>query len=375
MLITDDVTLIGDARTTADGYMVADVRIARTGIQVYGGAEMGRPDLSAVRVYRPADEVFAADALASMAHRPVTLDHPAEAVTAANWKKLTVGQMGGEVARDGDYVRVPLVLMDQAAIDAVKGGKRQLSVGYRANIDWTAGTAPDGQAYDAVQRSIRGNHLAIVDQARAGPACRIGDSWSAPQNGGRDVADANLVTVMVDGLTINTTDQGKQAIDKLSKLLADATSAKETADKALADATTAHAVALAAKDGEIAAAKALIPDAAALDKLVADRVALADSARKVMGAAYVVAGKTAVAIKREVAAKKFGDAAVTGKDDAYVAAFFDAAMAGAGVTVDPLRQALADGTPHADAAKTVADARAAMVADLTKPRNLAVVAK
>ncbi|MGO1079684.1 DUF2213 domain-containing protein, partial [Inquilinus sp. CA228] len=179
MLITDTVTLVGDRRTTQDGYLVAAARIARTGVQTYSGAEMGRTDLATVRVWRPEEEVFAADALASMAHRPVTLDHPAEPVTAANWKAHSIGQVGGEVARDGDYIRVPLVLMDRAAVDAVMAGKRQLSVGYAAEIDWTPGTTPAGEAYDAVQRRIRANHLAVVDAARAGPACRIGDAWTA----------------------------------------------------------------------------------------------------------------------------------------------------------------------------------------------------
>ncbi|MGK9245521.1 DUF2213 domain-containing protein, partial [Inquilinus limosus] len=179
MLITDTVALVGDRRTTQDGYLVAAARIARTGVQTYGGAEMGRPELASVRVWRPEEEVFAADAMASMAHRPVTLDHPAEPVTAANWKAHAVGQVGGEVARDGDYLRVPLVLMDRAAIDAVTAGKRQLSVGYSAEIDWTPGTTPAGEPYDAVQRRIRANHLAVVDAARAGPACRIGDARGA----------------------------------------------------------------------------------------------------------------------------------------------------------------------------------------------------
>ncbi len=53
MLITDTVTLVGDRRTTQDGYLVAAARIARTGVQTYSGAEMGRTDLATVRVWRP----------------------------------------------------------------------------------------------------------------------------------------------------------------------------------------------------------------------------------------------------------------------------------------------------------------------------------
>ena len=45
-------------RRTSDGYLVAMGKAARTGIQIYSGSEVGRPDLAQVRVYRPADEVF-----------------------------------------------------------------------------------------------------------------------------------------------------------------------------------------------------------------------------------------------------------------------------------------------------------------------------
>jgi hypothetical protein len=171
---SDSVALSG-TRTTDDGYLVCEARIARIGVQIYTGAELGKPHLSTVRMLRPESEVFAADTMASFAHRPVTNDHPGEHVKAANWKRFAVGQTGEGAIRDGGYVRVPMVVMDAAAIEAVKLGKRELSAGYSAIIDWTPGTSSTGEAYDAVQRSIRGNHLALVDVARAGPECRIGN--------------------------------------------------------------------------------------------------------------------------------------------------------------------------------------------------------
>src|SRR5690606_31354603 len=114
MQLFDTVTLDG-LRRTQDGYLVADAKVARTGIQIYTGREVdpenkhGLRDKATVRVYRPEEEVFAQDAMHSFAYRPVTDDHPTEMVTADNWKALAVGQTGGEVARDGEFVRVPLV--------------------------------------------------------------------------------------------------------------------------------------------------------------------------------------------------------------------------------------------------------------------------
>jgi hypothetical protein len=160
---------------TSDGYLTAEPRIARTGIQIYKGYEIGRYDMDEVRVYRPPDEVFSKAAMKSMAHRPISLDHPRTKIDASNWKELSVGHSGGEVARDGEFVRVPLVLMDAHAITAAQSGKSQLSVGYGADLRWESGQTPDGQLYDAMQQNIRANHIALVSVARGGDKLRIGD--------------------------------------------------------------------------------------------------------------------------------------------------------------------------------------------------------
>lgn len=174
MKFTDRVTIAGTRRRD-DGYLVADARVARTGIQVYAGWEVGKPEKDTVRVYRPEGEVFARDAMASFAHRPVTNDHPDEQVTADNWKQYSVGNTSDEIARDGQFLRVPLMIADAAAIKAVEDGKRELSAGYTSELKWEDGTTPDGEPYDAIQTNIRANHVAIVHRGRAGNQVRIGD--------------------------------------------------------------------------------------------------------------------------------------------------------------------------------------------------------
>ncbi len=171
--LVDSFTLDG-IRKTKDGYLAAFACVARTGVQKYKGKELGRPDLGDVMVYRPPEEVFNKDALHSMAHRPVTLLHPTETVDAKNWKKYAKGHTGDEVVRDGDHVRVPMVLMDAAAIEAVEGGTRELSMGYSTDLKWEAGVTDVGEKYDAVQTQIRANHLAIP-KARGGETLKIGD--------------------------------------------------------------------------------------------------------------------------------------------------------------------------------------------------------
>ena len=178
MQLTDTFTLDGVKRT-ADGYLAAYARVARTGIQIYKGKELGRPDLGDVAVYRPASEVFDKAALKSFAHRPITLTHPTETVDAQNWKKYAVGHTGEDVVRDGESVRVPMLLMDAAAINAYeKDGVKELSMGYSTDLKWKKGVTKDGEAYDAIQTAIRGNHLAMVPVARGGETLRIGDEFA-----------------------------------------------------------------------------------------------------------------------------------------------------------------------------------------------------
>ncbi|WP_270374972.1 DUF2213 domain-containing protein [Marinicauda sp. Alg238-R41] len=320
MQLFDTLTLDG-VRKTADGYLAAEVRAARAGIQTYLGAEVDpsgkrfAPD-SQVRVYRPESEVFNKDSLHSFAHRPVTLDHPPEAVTADNWRRYAVGQTGDEVVRDGEFVRVPMVLMDAAAIKAVEAGSRQLSMGYSTELKFEDGLTPQGEAYDAVQTALSMNHLAVVRRARGGPDLKIGDVEGEP-----DMPD-NLKTVAVDGLSVSTTDQGAQAIAKLQAdrdaARTEATEAKDEHAKALA----AKDADLAKKDAEIDDLKAKVLDAAAMDAAVQKRADLIDRARKV-APKVETKGLTDAEIRKAVVTAVRGADAVKDKSDAYIDAAFD----------------------------------------------------
>ena len=351
LMMADAVALSG-ARTTKDGYLVADARIARAGIQIYAGYEVGKPEMAQVRVWRPEEEVFAADAMASMAARPVTIEHPDEPVTAANWKRHAVGFTGEGVARDGGFIRVPLTLMDAASIEAVKAGKRELSVGYACQLEFVAGTTPDGEAYDAVQRGIRANHLAVVDAGRAGPLCRIGDTHRKD----RKVTDKALRTITVDGLPIEVSDQAAAVIAKIENQLSDARKALESKTGEVAALAAAHAKAIETKDGEIAALKAQIPDAAALDALAAARADLIGQARALLGDAYDAKGKTEADIRREAVAKVLGDAAKAMSDEAIKGAFGVVAASKADTVRDAIRGGVsAPSNVDADRQKAFAD--------------------
>ena len=344
MQFTDTVTIEG-TRIRQDGYLVADARVARTGIQRYLGSEVGRPDLQYVDVYRSPEEVFSSDSLKSFAHIPVTDDHPTEAVTADNWKKLAVGQTSDEIARDGDKLRVPLMVSDGAAIQKVQAGKRELSAGYTCELVWGDGLAEDGTPYQAKQTNIRANHVAIVQRGRAGKDVRIGDSASkwgtAPITTAHDKETTmTLRTVMVDGLSVETTDQGAQAIDKLQKDVA-----RLIADSAKKEDENSQK--MAKKDADLSALQAKLDDAlgkvldqAAVDKLVADRVALEATAAQIAKDVKPL-GLSDAALKAAVVKAKLGDKLPAERlaDQAYIDARFDILAEDAGKTTDTFRDA------------------------------------
>lgn len=150
-----------------NGFVRAEGYLTRSGIFVYRDAQ-GRT----VRELRPPEEVMHADSLASFGLMPVTNEHPSELLTADNAKQYAVGSVSESVVPEGDKVRAVLMITDASAIEALDAGKSELSCGYTADVVQETGVW-QGQPYDAIQRNIRGNHVALVDAGRAGPACSI----------------------------------------------------------------------------------------------------------------------------------------------------------------------------------------------------------
>lgn len=147
------------ATKTDEGFIRDTPIVGRTGILRYKNAD-GTDRFE----YRPPEEAFKADSLATLMGKPITVGHRAmvDAGNAAAVKP--VGTVLSEGRQDGDAIRADIVIynLDTAA--------RELSCGYRLDLDETPGTTPDGQHYDAIQRNIRYNHLAIVPAGRAGIA-------------------------------------------------------------------------------------------------------------------------------------------------------------------------------------------------------------
>lgn len=354
----DAMTIDGGLRRTTDGYLAGTARVAKANnIQTYLGREVGRPDLATVRVFRPEAEVFSDNAMHSAAYRPFTVDHPADGVSSKNWRKHARGGSGGEIARDGDFLAVPLVLMDSAAIDEYEGGKRELSAGYECELDWTPGKTADGQTYDAVQTKIRFNHFALVGKARGGPDLKLGD--------GRKTESEIMTerTFHVDGVPFTGSEQTATLV---AKILADrdtARSAITAKDAEIATATAAVTKAnetIKAKDAEIAALNTKLADATKPEVLAAAaaaRATLLDSAKKLMPTLKDAEKLGDAEIQKAVVIHKMGDAAAAFDEKGFAVAFATLAKDHKVADAQDFRTVLGRGAPMQDAA--LADREAA----------------
>lgn len=377
--ITDAVMLDG-ARVDGAGYLEATARTARTGTQQYLGAELGRPELGVVNVYRDEREVFSRQSLETFSKIPVTNDHPSTAVNAENWRDLAVGTTGDDVLRDGEYLKIGLKITDAAAVKAVADGKRELSVGYAAEIVWEDGVAPDGTAYQAVQRNIRANHVALVHRGRAGHRVRIGDAAPGDDSWGAvpviDFQPGLPPTVKKGGLmtdALQTVVLGDKAVQVAVADVAAIEKFKADSAKALADVNTAHVAAITAKDEEIGQLRAdlkVAQDAAVIDvdALVAARTELVSKV-KAIDAKIDPTGLSDADLRKAAVAAKLGDGLVKDASEAEITGMFKA-IARDAKPVNPVAQAIQSGAqPVGDAASQMADAWRGSVHDLNAWRN------
>ena len=150
---------------TDEGYLVDHPIVTSVGIFVYHN-----PDGSEHRELRLPEEVFAEKSLASYKGKPIIVTHDAGYVDTDNVKEESIGTILSEGYRDGDDVRAEIIIHDTDSLKKYK--MRELSCGYNLRLDETPGVW-EGQPYDAIQRDIEINHLALVDKARAGEQARL----------------------------------------------------------------------------------------------------------------------------------------------------------------------------------------------------------
>jgi len=171
---------VASTRVDHNGNLLVTGHLTRTGVFTYK-----HRDGHTTRELRHPNDVFDPAAVASFIQVPVTDDHPTKGrVTPDNVRRLSVGNLGDTISREDSLVVADMVIRDVSAIEKIDGGKCQLSCGYTADVIPEVGNF-NGEHYDHRQTNIRGNHVAIVDQGRAGNArlllddedAEIEDTW------------------------------------------------------------------------------------------------------------------------------------------------------------------------------------------------------
>ncbi|WP_231635743.1 DUF2213 domain-containing protein [Novosphingobium sp. ST904] len=312
--------------------MAVRARAARTGVYQYGGSEVdpdnkhGHRDTALVNVLRDDDTVFDEKSVRSFIGKPVTDDHPAAPVTTYNWRDHARGTIMGAM-RDGDYLAFDLLLTDAEAIAKVDGGKRELSNGYSSDLEFGDFTAPDGTKCQARQKSITGNHVALVDRGRAGSECAIKDGFAVcdalPSNILDSLTQESPVPkiVLIDGLSVDVSNADTAAAN-IATLLA----ARDAANGKVAGLETQVATLTAesqTKDAKITTLEQQVKDAKPTPAQLRDAgkalIIVADKA-KTLGIT-VTDEMDEAAIMSATVSKQMGDAAKDWTADQIAASF------------------------------------------------------
>lgn len=157
---------------TPEGFLKVSILAGKVGVQRYRCNELEVPDLHGdgfVNVARLPEEVFSQQSLDSLEFIDITDNHPPEReVTADNYKARTTGVVisKGRKHDDGKHIVVDALVKDKATIRAIENNKREVSLGYRHEIERQSGEL-NGEPYDYVMTDISHNHLAVVHRGRA----------------------------------------------------------------------------------------------------------------------------------------------------------------------------------------------------------------
>lgn len=145
------------------------------GREIPGWQELGLIPDKIYYGYRPFEEIKkAADTFNNL---PLLSEHVEDGADKKN-QHLRVGSLGTNAAAQEPYLTNSLAVYDEKAISSIESGeKKELSSAYRYDPVFKPGFF-DGQKYDFRMENIRGNHVALVKEGRAGSDVVVADSNS-----------------------------------------------------------------------------------------------------------------------------------------------------------------------------------------------------
>ncbi|MEY0026220.1 DUF2213 domain-containing protein [Providencia rettgeri] len=272
---------------------VKDNPISKVGVFDYLGAEIGAPIPDKIyKVFRPPEELSSEETINSFKLTPFIVEHEmlGKHATPAE-KKGIQGVIGEDVYFDPPYLRANIKIFSDTALNSIDAGKIELSPGYRSRYEFTSGIY-EGQPYDAIQRHLRGNHLALVDEGRTGNEVAVLDHLvvtvdtkelirmseeakkenTTADEGGftpEQVEQIKQIVIAAIGTSKPTTDEdpdkkntqdvepeAEKKADDIEKAVEDAEVAAEAAESGTPEAVEAAEVAIEAAEEALVEAKA-----------------------------------------------------------------------------------------------------------------------
>jgi uncharacterized protein len=313
----------GRFKRTPQGFLRVRARLTKTGVFTYHNS----------REYRGDEEVFRTDSLESLKGAPVTDLHPAEKgadsfLTPANAKEHIIG-ITENVEREGQYLNGSLIIFHEDAIKAIESGERkEISLGYKCRLDPTPGSI-NGESYDAIQKDIIVNHVAIgpTGWARAGANCSIRTDSHSPisATGNQNMSE----TIRFDGVDIALTP------DAILSLLAE--KKREVAEM------RGRLDAIGLELEKEKTARAAAEDPQSIESKVQSRLHLMEKCRHILTDTGSLDGKTDEELKLLVIKKFHPDIDLSNKDQSYMDGMFETLLASSGQRNDSLtstRQAI-----------------------------------
>jgi hypothetical protein len=326
---------------TDEGYLKGRAILTNVGVFTYllpGGSRR--------RELRPPEEVFASDSVQSLRMIPLTNQHPKEKVDSENIKKVQAGYGGDDVRQDSYHLSAPLVITDPATVEGIERGNKAISCGYMVDVEEKGGVWM-GVPYDAIQRNIRYNHVAVnLEHGRAGDDAVIKldgvDSFDAycmdvqeyTKPNSREDSMGNLKKVTLDGVEYEAEAQVLEALHNTQGDLKTKTDELKTKTDELEALKTDKAKADGERDSLKEENEQLKKDKTEAEKVQPGKIKEAVDARidlvthAAKAGAEVKAEMTDMEIKKAVILKAFPKADEKLKDaaDAYIDARYDAAV-------------------------------------------------
>lgn len=204
---------------TPEGFLIChNVSIARTGWQEYLADELGLDDArgKTIKVYRSPEEVFAPATMASFEGKPATDEHPGQWVEPSNvasYLKGVVTNVRQGKGGESDLLLADLIIYDAVLISEIENGKREVSCGY----DCIYEPMEDGKYQ---QKQIRGNHVAVVMNGRAGSRVAIKDQ-KPERRDQKTMMTPNKKTLFGQMLSVFAKDASPEEIAAATEMAAD----------------------------------------------------------------------------------------------------------------------------------------------------------